>query len=338
MKKSKVMKNTIRHYAKHPFNVFPEMTVEEQDDVKLDIQTYGYDSSYPIILYQGKVLDGWNRQQICEEIGVVPVWEEFLGDDSEAMDFIWRSNKRRNLTSSQWSAIAVEAQPIMAAINEAVKKEKAEKLQGNQNAKKKPMVESIPPSDLPKRERDESKRTKVKVAKTFNTNVKYLDKAAKLSPDMLEQVKKGELTMTDIMRAERTEALKLAEAQKVLQQQAKESQKAQEALKVQAEALKEFQAQTEVTQEAQESIVTLPVVEEDVDVVAVVKTGLSDEEMLELISVARNEIHKLEGTLVQSDNGTEIESIQIAESPIQKIREIQLTLGIKLTELKFESN
>jgi hypothetical protein len=201
---------TVRKLKKHPFNVFPEMTAEENMEVRLDIQTHGYDCRYPIILHHDMVLDGWNRQKICEELCVVPTYLEFEGDDQEAMDFIWRSNKRRNLTSSQWSAIATEAQPIMEAIQASVQKEKAEKLEGNKNAcKDKPIVEQIPPSEKPKR--DDSKRSVVKLAKQFNTNPKYVAKAKELSicnPEVFKQVKNGELTINDVIRAEKTEVLK----------------------------------------------------------------------------------------------------------------------------------
>jgi hypothetical protein len=199
----------VRKIEKHPFNVFPEMTAEERKEVRADIQMHGYDDRYPVILYQDKVLDGWNRQQICEELSVTPTYLEFKGSDLEAMDFIWRSNKRRNLTSSQWSTIATEAQPIMAAIQAAVQKEKAEKLEGNKNAcKDKPIVEQIPPSERSKR--DDSKRSAVKLAKQFNTNPKYLSKANELktsNPEVFNLVKNGELTINDVIRAEKTEAL-----------------------------------------------------------------------------------------------------------------------------------
>jgi hypothetical protein len=199
-----------RKLEKHQFNIFPEMTAGEREEVRSDIQMHGYDERYPVILYQEKVLDGWNRQQICEELCVLPKYEEFKGSDLEAMDFIWRSNKRRNLTSSQWSTIATEAQPIMEAIQAAVQKEKAEKLEGNKNAcKDKPIVEQIPPSE--KSKRDDSKRSVVKLAKQFNTNPKYVAKAKELktcNPDVFKQVKNGELTINDVIRAEKTEVLK----------------------------------------------------------------------------------------------------------------------------------
>jgi hypothetical protein len=289
------METTVKKYEKHPFNIFPGMSPAEHDEVKFDIEINGYDSNYPIMLYKNKVLDGWNRQQICEELGVEPVYEDFPGDDSGALDLIFRSNKRRNLTSSQWAAIAVEAQPIYLAIREAVKNEKAEKLQGNQNAKKKPMVESIPPSELPKKERDESRRSKAKIAKTFNTNPKYIDKAEKLTPELREQLKNNVVTMADIMRAERTEAMKAAEEEK----------------------------KAKKTLDSQKEIVSIRVEESQVDVVI----ELTDAETLELIRIARSEIQKLASSLPRIGSEANLQD----ETLLQKIEEIQLNLGKKLT-------
>jgi hypothetical protein len=292
------MKDTVKKLEKHPFNVLPTMTADERKDVYLDIKNYGYDSNFPIIIYKGMVLDGWHRQEICEELGVAPLYEEYLGDDLGAIDLVWRSNKRRNITSSQWAVAAVKAQPFMDEILAAVKAEKSQKMEGNQNAKKKQMGESIPPSELPKKERDESRRTKIKLAKACHTNVKYIDKAKTLEPEVLEQVEKGLISIPDIMRAERTEAIK-----------AKEQEKASESMKVD-----EVSGQVvEFTQEP-------------------VKVELPDEQILRLVRAARNKIAKLEGTLVQKEIKSEMASIFINVAPLEKIKEIQLTLGIKLTE------
>ena len=222
------MQNKILKLEKHPYNVMPVMTAEERKDVMLDIKTYGYDSNFPIIIYQNMVLDGWHRQEICEELQVVPVYEEFRGSDLEAYDLVWRAAKRRNITSSQWAVAAMKAQPMMDEILAKIKAEKAEKLQGNQNARKeKQMAESIPPSDLPKKERDESRRSKVQFAKRCHTNTKYIEKAKTLPPDVLEQIEKGEVSISEIMRAEKTEALesqkKRIEAKKIQEEASKES-------------------------------------------------------------------------------------------------------------------
>jgi hypothetical protein len=207
--KIKKMQNNGSKLEKHQFNIFPLMSTEESDQVRLDIEKYGYDKSYPIVLYQGKILDGYNRYQICEILGVTPLFVEFDGTDLKAMEFIMRSNSRRNLTSSQRAVIAAEAQPIMEAIASAVKKEKAENLVGNQNASaEKQLVELIPPTVYPKR--DNSKRSSEKLAKQFHTNSKYVAKAIEIKnnkPEVFELVKNQELSIPDVIRSEKIEAL-----------------------------------------------------------------------------------------------------------------------------------
>jgi hypothetical protein len=292
------MIDTVKKLEKHPFNVMRAMTPEERREVYLDIKTHGFDKNFPIILYQNMVLDGWHRQEICLELGVTPHYEINIGDDLGAIDLVWRAEKRRNTTSSQWAVAAMKAQPIMEKILAKIKVEKAEKLQGNQNAQKKQMGESIPPSDLPKKERDESRRTKVRYAKMCHTNPKYIEKAKTLSPEVLEQIESGEISIGDIMRAERTEALKAMEKVKV-----RESMVANET----------SEQEVEITQEP-------------------VKVELSDEQILKLVRVARSKVKKLECTLVQREVKMEMESIFINVAPMEKIKEIQLTLGINLTE------
>jgi len=52
-----------------------------------------------------------------------------------------------------------------------------------------------------------------------HTNTKYIEKAKTLPPDVLEQIEKGEVSISEIMRAEKTEALesqkKRIEAKKI---------------------------------------------------------------------------------------------------------------------------
>jgi hypothetical protein len=292
------MIDTVKKLEKHPFNVMRAMTPEERREVYLDIKTHGFDKNFPIILYQNMVLDGWHRHEICLELGVTPHYEKYIGDDLGAIDLVWRAEKRRNTTSSQWAVAAMKAQPIMEKILAKIKVEKAEKLQGNQNAKKKQMGESIPPSDLPKKERDESRRTKVRYAKMCHTNPKYIEKAKTLSPEVLEQIESGEISIGDIMRAERTEALK-----------AKEKEKASESMVANETSAQEV----EITQEP-------------------IKVELSDEQILKLVRVARSKVKKLECTLVQREVKMKMKSIFINVAPMEKIKEIQLTLGINLTE------
>jgi len=55
---------TLKEYEFHPIaNIFPLMTDEEFEAFKEDIKTKTQQE--PIILYQGKVLDGRNRYKAC---------------------------------------------------------------------------------------------------------------------------------------------------------------------------------------------------------------------------------------------------------------------------------
>lgn len=174
------------------------MGEEDYQRLKGDISANGYDSKNPIWLYDGEIIDGWNRQKACNELEVTPTYKEFEGTDSEAITFVMRTNKRRNLTSSQWACIAVEADELMVVIREAVERGKAEKMAGNNNAaKEKTECQLIDTSfQIPE-------RVTSKAAALFNTNRTYVSEAAKLresNPEVFEAVKSGEKTFTEVKR------------------------------------------------------------------------------------------------------------------------------------------
>jgi DNA modification methylase len=201
---------------KHKFNIFPEMQSEDYKRLLNDIQTNGYDIKNPIYLYEEAILDGWNRHNACKELNINPVYKDFIGDDVSAINFVLRSNKRRNLTSSQWACIASEADDIIKAISEQVEKERREKLSKHQtdnNSNSKQTVQLIVPSETKK---DNSKLTDTKIAETFNTNRTYISEATKLketNPEVFEQVKAGAKTFTEIKKEEKQQKLEVAKEQ-----------------------------------------------------------------------------------------------------------------------------
>ena len=90
-------------------NLFPMMNKEELNTLCEDMQEYGYDESLPIILYENKILDGRNRQIASDTIGVLPNYNEFVGNNKEALDFVIRHNlKRRHLDESQRGMVAAK--------------------------------------------------------------------------------------------------------------------------------------------------------------------------------------------------------------------------------------
>jgi len=199
---------------KHSYNIFPEMSEEDYSRLVNDIKQNGFDESQPIWLYQDAILDGWNRHRACLECNVTPKFKTFAGDDSEAIAFVMRTNKRRNLSSSQWAAIAVEAKDIVDAIATIVERERREK----QAETQKETHAGLLGNKLPDSHPDKNKTT-AKVADMFNTNRTYVAQAEKIkqaAPDVFKAIKSGETTIAkanrEIARQETEKRIAKAEA------------------------------------------------------------------------------------------------------------------------------
>lgn len=196
---------------KHKFNIFPEAKKDDYERLREDISTNGYDKKQPITTYQNAILDGWNRMKACDELSVSPSIVEFEGSDADAVAFVMRMNKRRNLNSGQWATIAAEAEELMAAIAEEVDKERREKqaetqreTKGKKAVKASEGLSDKKLSDSPKNEH--ANTTPTKTAELFNTNRTYVNNAVKMkteAPEVFEKVKAGTMTMQDGMKAVR---------------------------------------------------------------------------------------------------------------------------------------
>jgi 16S rRNA G966 N2-methylase RsmD len=191
-------------FKKHRYNVFPEMNAEEFEQLKADIQVNGYDKRYPVYIYQGDVLDGWNRYRACEELKVDPVVQHFFGNNAEAIQFVMRTNKRRNLTKEQWACVAAESSELIEEVKKAVEEARRKKVSENNGMKEattQKFVQSFP------KERIETNSV---VAETFNTNKEYLRQAVKLKeekPEVFAKVKSGETTLAEVKKEIRKEEL-----------------------------------------------------------------------------------------------------------------------------------
>ena len=86
-------------------NLFPMMSADERARLLDDMQRNGYDESAPIVTYQGKILDGRNRYEVAQELGIYPPTVEYEGGD--ALRYVIRHNlNRRHLSESQRALIA----------------------------------------------------------------------------------------------------------------------------------------------------------------------------------------------------------------------------------------
>lgn len=211
---------------KHKLNIFPEMKEEDYTLLLDDIKSNGFDVSQPVILYNGEILDGWNRYRACSELDINPSYDNFKGDENEAFAFVLRTNKRRNLTSSQWSAIAAEADDIWELIEEKVEKEKLRKQKENASNRYTEKVASVKKFTQAKPE-----RTSERVAKIFNTNHSYVSVAKKYkkeNTEVFEQIKSGEKTIPDIKKDEKKQEL----IQKKEEYQERVSEKSEESISI----------------------------------------------------------------------------------------------------------
>jgi N6-adenosine-specific RNA methylase IME4 len=81
-------------------NLFPMMNPAELGQLCDDMRATGYDKTAPIVLCDGKILDGRNRQLAADTVGVIPEYSMFVGDDPLA--YVIRHNlHRRHLNESQ---------------------------------------------------------------------------------------------------------------------------------------------------------------------------------------------------------------------------------------------
>lgn len=95
-----------RELKRHPLSeAFGDMSDVEFEAVCADMRQHGFDERKKIAVYQGQILDGWNRQRAAIVSHKVPSYHEYKGDDP--LGFVIRENmNRRHLDTSQRALIA----------------------------------------------------------------------------------------------------------------------------------------------------------------------------------------------------------------------------------------
>jgi hypothetical protein len=85
------------------------MDVEASAALEQSISTVGFDPNCPIVLHEGKVLDGCQRLGICEQDNVEPLFVNWLYNGVVPEEWFLRVNLiRRHLTAIKRAAVAVE--------------------------------------------------------------------------------------------------------------------------------------------------------------------------------------------------------------------------------------
>lgn len=92
----------------HDFaNLFPMLDAAGQDSLRADIQAYGVRE--PVILFDGRILDGRNRHMAARDLGIDFPVADFAGTARDALQYVLSTNlHRRHLTESQRAAVAAK--------------------------------------------------------------------------------------------------------------------------------------------------------------------------------------------------------------------------------------
>jgi hypothetical protein len=101
------------HLQAHPAALLlPAMSSTEYAELRKDLRVRGL--LIPIMMYEGKVLDGRNRLRGCLDEGITPRFEEYAGDDP--IGYVLSMNvRRRHLDPSQLAMVAAKAKALYAA-------------------------------------------------------------------------------------------------------------------------------------------------------------------------------------------------------------------------------
>lgn len=179
----------------HEFaELFPLMNDDEYSSLIADIHTNGL--RQPIMLFEGKVLDGRNRFKACQEANRELKCDDFLGTSDEALAYVLSLNlQRRHLNAGQKAVIALDIERIEA--------ERARKRQEATRAKPGQQIGGGNISTT----LSEPGKARDKAAAAVGVNSRYVSEAKRIneeSPELIEKVRNGKITIAEAIRENKT--------------------------------------------------------------------------------------------------------------------------------------
>jgi len=195
-----ILKSAEYPLEQHECNTFlPPMLPDQFRRLLEEIRRDGL--RVPMVLCEGKILDGWQRYQICRQLKIQPRFEEFTG--KRPLLQCWTLNiARRHLEKSQLAVLANEMGSRLLRQFTATKEEATKSGQAESDK----TVTATPANEVGDSEGEEKKRTKPKRGRTrslvsefLNVSEGYIQRAKDLkeaAPDLYEKVGMGTLTLS----------------------------------------------------------------------------------------------------------------------------------------------
>ena len=188
---------------------FPPLVGKEFQDLVSDIREHGL--LHPIVLHDGKILDGRNRLKACNEANVKPTFVEWTRDGSP-FDYVWSVNvRRRHLEQGQKVALRIKFLRASEEwlVERETAREKANEARGDKQrgVSKKEATER----GLSRDHRRSSTNEHVRVAKDAGVSPATAARALALkgkAPDLFEQVAIGKMPLAKALKQARAEEAK----------------------------------------------------------------------------------------------------------------------------------
>ncbi|MCA9513945.1 MAG: ParB N-terminal domain-containing protein [Myxococcales bacterium] len=207
------MGETVCGYEVHPacalLPMMPHAAIAEMAE---DIQRHG--QQQPVVLWEGKVLDGRNRLRACNLAGVDPVIVEWTGDDP--VRWVLSLNfHRRHLTEDQRAVVGARAEQLLAerAARESARVALVDPPPGDEPGRDDPSAEEppedgghheLPPVQEAAVDRAIERRARQAAAALVNVSPARIAKGRRLLdqavPGLVDVVERGAVTMTQAAR------------------------------------------------------------------------------------------------------------------------------------------
>lgn len=171
--------------------LIPPMTEQEFAELKAGIERKGYLPDEPVVVFEGKILDGRHRYKACREIGIEAPTRLFGGSEDDAKDYVISKNlDRRHLTTGQRSVAALRLLDY-----EKVEAKKRQADGGRKAAPGRP-AESSPQLGVTNDDPHTKEATAVagKRLGVGSTSVERVRRVAKERPDLLPKIESGEMS------------------------------------------------------------------------------------------------------------------------------------------------